>query len=255
VNNIFKGGFYGFGSIGFSEFWLGELMPNIDKDRLFVWLFNRVPYDTSRLKQDSVYRVSGNIGLIASTAAQQYDSLNFAVGMPIYFVIDSTLYETEILEFLFTDYDNDSARIYASCQIPDALKSSHRDLYFFHPICSTSKSMVPYNNFPGYASRVDEMRQFGQYTIHRHMEDTGKLGDWGEKIFIAWVEVIFDSTDIYRTGTSAAPIACSYGDFNGNGKLDIYLQYYRDSTALHEYFIEFDGAAYQTKEYVTELYD
>jgi len=256
VDNIFIGGFYGFGPMGYEDFWFDQPEPSIEKDRLFVWLFNRVPYDTTLHNEDRIYKRGEYIGLITSTATQRLDSLELSVGMPVYFLVDYELYETKILEFLFTDFDKDSARMYASCQIPDTLKAGRADLRYVDPICSTSKPIAPLYDFPGTPSQVDEVRRYGKYTIHRHLEDTGKLGDiWGEKLFISWVDVRFDTTSIFRTDTNRYPVDCSYGDFNGDGKLDIYLRWNKDDDALHQLLMELSGDKYRIKDYVTELYD
>jgi len=251
VDDIFIGNFLTFDPYLLSADHIKDSLPGLENRRLFVWLFYNVAYDTLLRRE---YSDSSDLEYVYSLVFTTKDSLVkegvvLFPGSPVYLVCNGSVYSTEIREFVYYVSLWGKANIYASCSIPQEIHNLHQTADF-DVLCSTSRSIkVFYDEFE-MQEDVDEFTEVGDYRFWSHIEDTGEKGHYLETVYNSFIRVRIDKKTVYDTGRQGVPLFFKIGDFNGNGKVDMYVEHH----PWHQYFwiIEFDGESYYQKEYVIE---
>lgn len=249
INDIFIGHFLTFDPYLVGEKYMEKEHPGIENQRIFVWLYQNVPYDTTLTKEyeDSVFVEVHYNKLFTNTDSCKVKNQVFTVSMPMYFTYNDTVYSTEIAEFIYYACYQGKADIIASCPLPDGFHGM-KQVSYFDVLCSTQKNMKIFHDKFEKQKEVDVVTQVGDYSFRSHLEDTGVKGHYDETVYNSFIVVKLEDKVIYNTGRKHVKILYRIGDFNGNGKIDLLIQHHPWDS--YYWVIEFDGSRHRMKEYI-----
>jgi len=260
VDDIFLGNFLDIDPQRLRASDIKQRIPEIDTSRLFVWIGYCNAVDSALDRRMTTYLVDYfDLRLLATKDAVNIAGGKLEVGSPIYFVYKGKKYQTQVIEFIYLGCQPDTANIYASCAIPEDLRAEVTDQWYswfsFQILCSTNPRIDVQRCMFDWERVVEDTVRAGEYTLVSHLSDTGRKGHYDETLYEAYVKVVLGSEIIFTTPTSEYPVNYCIGDFNGNGKIDLFVDYNDDYVDTHYVIIEFDGATYEIKEYVIENHD
>ena len=246
INDIFIGNFLTYDPYLLPPVYLTELMPEYDNERLFIWIENKGVFDTTMI----LNRVSPVVAtLYSSIHPINHHGNLLQIDTKIHFIFNDQVYNTRIECFLYSDIYENKADIFAVCVIPKELKGTKLlSSDTFPIICSTSKDIqIIYNKFEVQDS-IEVVSRVGDYVVLSYLEDTGLKGKYTEPVYKSYVKVLKNNEVVYDTERQYYPFQYYIGDFNGNGKLDLYI-FHHPWDRIH-WIIEFDNSEYHIKKYV-----
>ena len=225
IENVFIGEFNTFDPYELGENGIKDNIPDLSTDRIFLWIKNDSCIMTKNHKllskfkgkieddkdyeiyQLSEYKISSEITLVEN--------------QDIYFLYNGNKYNTKI-EKTFC-YKGWVYGYFASCFIPDELKEKDSNENFFPLIGSTNQEIQIFLD-RYHSGQVDgEVFSYKDYKIESSIRDTGERGYFDAIVYDASLIVKYKDKEIYRFN-STTKLDYMVGDFNGNGKLDIYIQ-------------------------------
>ncbi len=253
INDIFIGNFYTFDPYLLSPNELEENIPGFDKNQLFVWLYQRVPEDNTIEKLDSATIVFNGLSPSEFYTTKDpliYENDTLEIGKNLFFGYKNTVFETSIERFIYYFCYNDSCNIYAACSIPLSLGNVEESPFFYDIVCSTSKDLHLSHDRFNEQKIVEDTIRIGDYTITSYLEDTGLKGKYMETVYESFIQVRYKSDLVYDTKRQYYQLFYKVGDFNGNGKLDLFI-FHHPWDRIY-WIIEFKGAKFQIKGYKIE---
>ena len=248
VNSIFIGKFFDFVPRNYGRSKMKEYVPSFNDSCLFVWIEQNAcstSIDNKEPLSDllkSTYVSNGSIFHYGDT---------LKAGSLMYFICRNRIFETRIEKFLLYSHclHECGYDIYAICSIPDTMKGDS-SLFSgrYAVICSTNEDMKIYYDKTEIQNRITDYETARGYEFFSYLEDTGEKGKYDENIYRSEIQVKYNRTPIFDTGMQVVPFEYIIGDFNGNGKVDLFL-FLWDWDQIYT-IIEFDRNAYQTKIYI-----
>ena len=250
VNSVFIGNFKAFDPYRLGPIGLRMKLPEFDNNRLFVWL------ECNESEQQDLEGVKllsyGNSEIYVANGPVGYNDAQLDTGTAIYFVYEGRTYETKIEQFILVKpygLAENLLNTYADCPIPDSLKENKSlSSGFFPIICSLQKKIQVYYDKFNVQKTLKETARVQEYRIESFLQDTGQKGHYGEPVYKSRFSVRYRDKVIYDTGEKTYPFKYIIGDFDGNGKVDLYL-YYSPWGRIYR-IIEFDRSKVKMKEYI-----
>ena len=249
INDIFVGNFLTFDPYFQPPEELEQNWKSFDNNKLFIHLSDEVFFDSSDAQEVVYYEnMYGTISNMASSMDSfTVGTINFTIGMPFFFIYQGKKYSTSIELFILFGCYKDSAGLAASCFIPEEIIDIVESDCYQSIICSIREQMVLYfdgldpNRQPRYVTDI------GDYRIISKYEETEKLDPYGNVLYDTRFAVTFRNKLILEETDGPSPYPYKYliGDFNGNGRMNIFLS---RLGWIHDVWIyEFKGAEYKEK--------
>jgi hypothetical protein len=187
-----------------------------------------------------------------------HDGNELKVGMDMYFVYKDTLYSAPIEMFRLDsldDYSGKMINVYGVCGIPEHFVHSERQLPTTPEIVfSTSRDMRLFYSELDTSAGDSSIQVFDHYKITSFHRATGELNDAFQPTYRSFFRVECEDSVIIYKGIGEYPYRYVVGDFNGNGKTDLFLTYEDWDDYFYDIY-EFDGCHFKTKMYETLIYD
>ncbi len=227
LENVFIGEFNTFDPYELGETGVKENIPALNTDRIFLWINNDSCLTTKNHKLLSKFK-----GIIEEHKYYElYQISEYTISkeislfenQDIFFLYKGNKYKTKIEKIFF--YKGWVYGYFASCYLPDELKEKNSNENLFPLICSTNRDIKLFLDRHNSGQIDDVIFVYKDYKIESSIRDTGERGYFDDIIYDASLIVKYKDKEIYRF-TSTTILDYMIGDFNGNGKLDIYIQEY-----------------------------
>jgi hypothetical protein len=180
------------------------------------------------------------------------------IGTDLFFKLNDSLYSSTIEMFFLDSLDSYSGMIfnvYACCGIPDYFKQPQKQLPLGNEIIfSTSNDIKIFYRKFDVSSADSSVKVYDGYRFMSFYQETGELNDAFQPMYRSYFKAEYRDSSIIDAGIDEYPYRFVIGDFNGNGRINLYLLYRGwDDTFLDIY--EFDGYLKQSKKYAILVYD
>jgi hypothetical protein len=248
VDDIFIGKFFDFDARNYGRSNMKQYIPSFNDSCLFVWIEQNA-CSTSIASMQPLSNSLRDSYVSNGPVFQDGDTLT--AGSPMYFICQNHVFASKINEFLLFSQGLHGCgfEIYAMCSIPDSMKGDSTLFSgMYNIICSTSENIKLYYDRADTQKTLTVTTHVGGYGFYSYLADTGEKGKYDETIYHASLEVRHNMLPVFNTGTQTVPLTYLIGDFNGNGKVDMFL-FYWDWDQTYK-IIEFDRNTSQMKTYI-----